>query len=252
VESLLGLVEKREKELAKTAQQLQTTADASARQAAEFRRQQDSVQRATEIIALTQENIADLEAQQNILDREIAQLRVENRQREMARRRLQAQLDGPARKAMWVGVGFAFLIGVVMLYLGGALVNCVFRQPSLTDDEAAAMEDEHARTVKQLETQMAYYRTLAHIFRQVISVQVIASGLLLVSIVAFVFIYIQDPIKLIGEDGFWKTIAAVGVPLAFVTAAYNVIEARRLELVKLHHDVRLDNTRQQRVIVPLE
>jgi hypothetical protein len=235
--ALMELVGQKESALAASRGELETIAKDRARQTETLERQQDSILSANALIRQSQAEIADLEAQQSSLDQELKQLAAENRQREGERRRLQAKLDGPARIALWVGFGFALLIGSVMLYLGLALITCAFRNNAFKQN-SGALEETSMNPVSHIEGQLSYYGAMAHIFRQVISLQVIASGMLLVAIVAFVFVYGQDPVKLIGEDGFWKTIAAIGVPLAFVTGAYNVIEGRRLELVKLSFELR--------------
>lgn len=85
--------------------------------------------------------------------------------------------------------------------------------------------------------QWQWHRTMSTILRAFVMIGII----LMTALTALFVIFLQDAgavgLDLLAEKEFWQAVAALAVPLVFLVTAHNVIEGRRLELLKLLYEM---------------
>jgi hypothetical protein len=127
---------------------------------------------------------------------------------------------------------FAVLIAVFLIVIGYGASQ--LRAGGLMTEQE---EGEFKKTTDHLRrdaiTSIAYYRRASVVFRQLMVASIAATGVLIGAVAVVLVLQGASAGEMVQSEAFWKAVATVGIPLAFVTSAYNVVESRRVELAQL-------------------
>lgn len=122
--------------------------------------------------------------------------------------------------------GLLLIVAIVFYYL-------LFKRSTLTDEEVGKFGDPKNILIRDVLEQMAFNRVAMRVSKAALVIEFV--GILVVFGVLLTFHYGPEELSVIGLVGesTEKFIGSLGVPILFFITLYNVLDARRIELIRL-------------------